>query len=70
MLIAYKLLLFAQSFEVAAVATVVLLLSYCGVALADIFENCLVVRLKKTACCSQLLKFVSDNIEFGGRSEL
>ena len=47
MLIAYKLLLFAQSFEVAAVATVVLLLSYCGVALADIFENCLVVRLKK-----------------------
>ena len=51
MLTAYKLLLFAQSFEVAAVATVVLLLSYCGVALADIFENCLVVRLKKTACC-------------------
>ena len=51
MLIAYKLLLFAQSFEVAVVATVVLLLSSCGVALEDIFENCLVVRLKKTACC-------------------
>ena len=41
-LIAYKLLLFAQSFELAAVATVVLLLSSCGVALEDIFENCLV----------------------------
>ena len=39
MLIAYKLLLFAQSFELAAVATVVLLLSSCGVALEDIFEK-------------------------------
>ena len=39
MLIAYKFLLFAQSFEVAAAATVVLLLSYCGVALADILKT-------------------------------
>ena len=30
-----------------AVATVGLILSSCGVALADIFENCLVVPLKK-----------------------
>ena len=43
MLIAYKLLLFAQSFELAAVATVVLLLSSCGIALEDIFENCFVL---------------------------
>ena len=39
MLIANKLLFFAQSFELAAVATVVLLLSSCGVAFADIFET-------------------------------
>ena len=51
MLIAYKLLLFAQSFELAAVATVVLLSSSCSVALEDIFENCLVFTLKKTVCC-------------------
>ena len=50
-LIAYKLLLFAQSFELAAVATVVLLSSSCGVALEDIFENCLVFTFKKTVCC-------------------
>ena len=56
MLIAYKLLLFAQSFEVAVVATVVLLLSYCGVALADIFENCLVVRLKKNSLLHLIIK--------------
>ena len=55
-LIAYKLLLFAQSFELAAVATVVLLLSYCGVALADIFENCLVVRLKKNSLLHLIIK--------------
>ena len=66
MLIAYKLLLFAQSFELAAVATVVLLSSSCGVALEDIFENCLVFTLKKTVCCIKLLKFVSGNIKFCG----
>ena len=43
MLIAYKLLLFALSFEVAAIATAILLLSSCSVARADIFENCFVV---------------------------
>ena len=49
MLIAYKLLLFAQSFELAAVATVVLLLSSCGVALEDIFEKLFGFYFKKNS---------------------